>query len=525
MSMGWGAHRLSDYRQGSIAEDALTMSAKRSKKVKKRQKALQRRKQPQPASKPRLLNQIPPENADQLAMTTTGEIMQPVRLHYEVLDGKQLRATFATLRCLDYDAPRQRWVWLYADEAKTITFKDRRAADNTVLGEFVFKGTEEVVLNLRSLERATHAITFFDQHLPRTVARVAEVTISNRLLSLAEASSLRSLDPYFERADVVVKDPESLLQTLKDMATSVPDDRERAAVVMQYMEEKAKQPVPAMERFPLHYYEEGIRSVEAFLAPHQVVAMQHWQGNTNYTRHDMMRDMIGGGAIPTGETDTMSLTEPSADSSLAVQLCALMESESYEDWLQAWELMRDHLPENVTTFRECEDHLDLASYGLFVNNFLDDLDMDLSNSSVDDPNLLEKRAEVSRWVYTQFTEESELNQGNFRGFEAESLWEMGQREQAETLFQELIEVFPNFAWGYIWWGDCYWMSDWSYVSGPDYDRAESLYRQALANSDLENRNDVQDRLDDLYKEQAHPEKRERIKQARLKHIPGRKSLE
>jgi len=30
------------------------------------------------------LTQIPPENASQVAMTTTGEIMQLIRLHYEV---------------------------------------------------------------------------------------------------------------------------------------------------------------------------------------------------------------------------------------------------------------------------------------------------------------------------------------------------------------------------------------------------------------------------------------------------------
>ena len=65
-------------------------------------------------------------------MTTTGEIMQPIRLHYEVLDGDQLRATFARLRCLEDDRPRKRWVWLYTEEARGLSFKDTRAADNTV---------------------------------------------------------------------------------------------------------------------------------------------------------------------------------------------------------------------------------------------------------------------------------------------------------------------------------------------------------------------------------------------------------
>ena len=68
------------------------------------------------------------------------------------------------------------------------------------------------------------------------------------------------------------------------------------------------------------------------------------------------------------------------------------------------------------------------------------------------------------------------------------------------------------------------MSDWSYEHAPDYDRAVSLYRRALAQPDLEDRGDVQDRLDALAAEQRHPAKREAIKQTRLQHIQRRKGL-
>src|ERR687896_477542 len=119
-----------------MTEDVRIMASKRSRKVQKRQKALQRRRQRQPTNTRRPLTQIPPEHADQLAMTTTGEIMQPIRLHYAVQDGEALCATLAKLRCLDDDAPRKRWVWLYTDEARTLSFKTPAAADNTVLGEF-----------------------------------------------------------------------------------------------------------------------------------------------------------------------------------------------------------------------------------------------------------------------------------------------------------------------------------------------------------------------------------------------------
>jgi tetratricopeptide (TPR) repeat protein len=213
------------------------------------------------------------------------------------------------------------------------------------------------------------------------------------------------------------------------------------------------------------------------------------------------------------------------DKTLATKLCSLMLSEDYEDWLQAWELLRDHMPASVTTCDALDEMLALEAEECSVADMLYELDEELTNLGLDDLSFIAKRAELARWVYTNFREETELNLGNFRGYEAEALWELGQREQAETLHQELIETYPNFAWGYIWWGDQYWMSNWSYESAPDYDRAASLYRQALENPDLDNRVYVQDRLTDLYDEKEHPEKREKIKQTRLKYLQRGKNLE
>jgi tetratricopeptide (TPR) repeat protein len=498
------------------------MASKRSKKVRNRRKALQRWRQ-RAATTRRPLSQIPPENADQVAMTTTGELMQLIRLHYEVEDVEQLRTIFASLRCLEYDASETRWVWLYMEEARTLAFKDRRAANNVVLGEFVFKGQTEVVLNLRSFERATNALVFFDHHIPRTVARVTAMTVSNRLLSTAEAASLGSLDQYFDHAEVVVQDPASLLHEVEELVARTPDLHERFALLDQYLTDRAQAPVSALERLPVHYYEDGIRAVEALLSIRQVRAMHHWQGNTSYTYQDMIRDLLRQGESPTGSPRRVVQEQRSGETPLTTQLCALTRSEAYEDCLRAWELMRDHTPDHITTFDALETLFHLDVQDCSVTEMLYELDMALHNEGLEDARLTATRAEVARWVYTHFTEESPLNLGNFRGYEAESLWELGQTDQAEALFQALTETFPTFAWGYIWWGDCYWMSDWSYEHAPDYDRATSIYRQALAQPDLEDRGDVYDRLDDLADEQAHPEKREAIKQARLRHIQRRKS--
>src|SRR5215470_19468554 len=269
----------------------VTMKKSKRNQAQKRQQALQRRRQ-QHATTRRPFTQIPPESANQVAMTTTGELLQLIRLHYAVEDGEKLRTLFASLRCLEYDASQTRWVWLYTEKARTLPFKDRRAGKNVVLGEFVFKGETDVVLNLRSFERATNALVFFDHHIPRTVARVTAMTVSNRLLSTADAASLGSLDQYFDHAEVVVKDPAALLQTLEDLVARTPDLQERFARLDQYLTDRAQAPVSALERLPVHYYEDGIRAVEALLSIRQVRAMHHWQGNTSYTYQDMIRDML-----------------------------------------------------------------------------------------------------------------------------------------------------------------------------------------------------------------------------------------
>jgi hypothetical protein len=457
-------------------------------------------------------------------MTTTGEIMQLIRLHYEVSDVEQLRACFASLRCLEYDASQTRWVWLYTEEARTLPFKDRRASKDVVLGEFVCKGQTDVVLNLRSFERATNALVFFDQHIPRTVAHVTAMTVSNRLLSTAEAASLGSLDQYFDHAEVVVTDPASMLHDVEELVARAPNLPERFALLDQYLTDRAQAPVSALEHLPVHYYEDGIRAVEALLSLRQVRAMHHWQGKTSYTYQDMIREMLRQGESPTSHPRRVVQEPPSGETPLSTQLGALMRSEAYEDWLHAWELLRDHMPDHITTFDALERlfHLDIQDCS--VTEMLYELDMALHNEGLEDARLTATRAEVARWVYTHFTEENALHLGNFRGYEAESLWELGHKEQAEALFQALTEMFPTFAWGYIWWGDGYWMSDWSYEYAPDYDRAAAIYRQALAIPHLEDRGDVQDRLDDLADERAHPEKRARIQQTRLQHIQRRKSL-
>jgi hypothetical protein len=44
----------------------------------------------------------------------------------------------------------------------------------------------------------------------------------------------------------------------------------------------------------VHYYEDGITSLENALRLRQIVAFEHWQGHTDYTLGDIIRKVSAG---------------------------------------------------------------------------------------------------------------------------------------------------------------------------------------------------------------------------------------
>ncbi len=135
--------------------------------------------------------------ADQsLLGTLTGEHFQPVRLHYRVLNHPGLKQAFEKLRCLEYDAPRKRWVWLYAHEAKNLRFQRSYA------------------------------------QFPKELH------------------------------------PKMIFETLTS---------------------RSEEPLPQIERLPVHYAEDGIDGFNLALQLGQIVAKEHLLGNPGYTLGDAIK--------------------------------------------------------------------------------------------------------------------------------------------------------------------------------------------------------------------------------------------
>ena len=237
--------------------------------------------------------------ADELILATvTGEYFQPVRLHYRIDDYPGLLRAFKKLRCVARDPTQPRRVWLYDHEAKGLRFKHSYAQlpkhlRPIVIGSFFLRTKDKAVLDLRSCERAVLAIPFFDKHIPRSVARVTEAEVVNKLFP-ATGNEKLTPDGIFDQQRSTLVDPEATVRRIKELVADVPDPVERLRIALEDMEAGAKTPLPEIERLPVHYYEDGMGGFEMSLKMRQMVAGQHWLGNSGYSMFDAIQTLVKG---------------------------------------------------------------------------------------------------------------------------------------------------------------------------------------------------------------------------------------
>jgi hypothetical protein len=232
-----------------------------------------------------------------LLATMTGEHFQPVRLHYRVLNHSALLRAFEKLRCLDYDATLKRWVWLYAHEAKRLRFQRSYAQfpkefHPMVIGAFFPRTKETLLLDLRSCERALLAIPFFDSHLPRKLVKLEEAEVVNRLFPATETNLKLTPGALFDHQPSARINPEALVQQLFERTARVRDPQEKIKIALEDLESRADEPLPEIDRFPVHYAEDGIQDFTMALRLRQIVAMQHWLGNLEYTMRDAIQSIV-----------------------------------------------------------------------------------------------------------------------------------------------------------------------------------------------------------------------------------------
>lgn len=81
------------------------------------------------------------------------------------------------------------------------------------------------------------------------------------------------------------------MQKIIEQTANIQDHQEKLWIALEEMEVRAKRPLPEIERFPIHYYEDSIQSFVTVLRIRQIVALQRWLGNSEFTMFDVIQSM------------------------------------------------------------------------------------------------------------------------------------------------------------------------------------------------------------------------------------------
>jgi hypothetical protein len=245
-----------------------------------------------------VLSKINPNTQKTLVVTKTGEPFQPVRIYFQVAKPKTVTGAFKKLRCMGFNPKEDRWDWFYADETRKLRFdisfnalpKDE---GYIILGHFRFLSDEELVLDLRSFDRAIYALEFFEKRINRWAARMTHIRIINRFYSADEVSERTPLSSLLENIPVQSHKRSELDEKLQGILAEYEDDEDgRLKAVTAYLEAEARRPLPEAEDIPLHIYEDGLGPIATTLKMRQIEAYEHWQGNTSFSQFDLLQRLM-----------------------------------------------------------------------------------------------------------------------------------------------------------------------------------------------------------------------------------------
>jgi tetratricopeptide (TPR) repeat protein len=163
-------------------------------------------------------------------------------------------------------------------------------------------------------------------------------------------------------------------------------------------------------------------------------------------------------------------------------------------WLEAWNALKYRIKQADKKV----DDLEQKFLGNFysISNLLQDLEMELHNSAIDNSDYYDKRITYCREICNYFSDEDESFLHDFRRAIAESLFESDHIDEAKEEFNRLIRDYPDNIWSYIAYGDAYWLTTNKKVI--DKVKAKELYEKALlVTKDKNDIDTIMERIDDL----------------------------
>jgi tetratricopeptide (TPR) repeat protein len=173
--------------------------------------------------------------------------------------------------------------------------------------------------------------------------------------------------------------------------------------------------------------------------------------------------------------------------------------EACEMWLKAWTGILKIMDEkNVKII----DDFDKKFRGTqSVWNWVQDVEMELGNAGYNNSKFLKARIEFTGNYLKRFPDENQNVLRNMKRAFGDSHFQLGDIKTAESLYEEWLKQDPEWGWGWIGYSDCYWLYR---EENKDFEKAEEILKRGLDVPQVESREDMIDRLVDLYEETDRP---------------------
>jgi len=162
------------------------------------------------------------------------------------------------------------------------------------------------------------------------------------------------------------------------------------------------------------------------------------------------------------------------------------------EWQTAWEMIKTLIPAHIKSVDGADEFLP-EPLTQSIHGWCGDFAMELYNAR-----MYEQRIALCHEFCLRFSDSEAEIQVMLRA-EAESYAELGNYDTAEKIFKALTDRFPHVIWGYVGWGDIYWLSRHSKRTSPDYDKAKSIYGMGLERC-TEEADIIHERIDNLMRE-------------------------
>ncbi len=234
-----------------------------------------------------------------LLKTMTDEHYQLARVHCKIhneANEARIIQIFLKLRCVEYDASLNRWIWMYCDEAKNIRLKVAhnkvpREMQPVILGAFYFRGEKDGFFNFNSFQRTVKGLIFFNKHIGRSILEFTEIDVLNKLFAgTVDHATIHA--SIFDQQSSPRNTADVMMDRIGMIASTAKSPGEKMRLLLNHTKSMAKQPLPEIERIPCNYYADGIRSVDTTLRMREQIAIKHWLGNTSYSFHDLLQEMF-----------------------------------------------------------------------------------------------------------------------------------------------------------------------------------------------------------------------------------------